>query len=143
MQASVWFLGCLMAALLLSAAHAESPDMMTRYQDQLRVQREENWFQQQLRMFRTYPHLDRAYRLMDRQHWSDARAELDAALAADPRDPQARLTYMLLLHRLQAYAELISHADRLIGPPGLCPRLAVPRPGPSGPRRHRYRHSRL
>jgi tetratricopeptide (TPR) repeat protein len=124
MPSSVWGISCFVIALLVSTAHAEYPDLMNRYQDQLRVQREENWFQQQLRMFRTYPHLDRAYRLIDSNRLSEARAELDAALAVDPRDPQARLTYMLLLHRLQAYSELIPHADRLVGAhPGFVPAL--------------------
>jgi tetratricopeptide (TPR) repeat protein len=113
-----------MVAFLVSTVYAEYPDVINRYQDQLRVQREENWFQQQLRLFRTYPHLDRAYRLINGNRLSEARAELDAALAVDPLDPQARLTYMLLLHRLQAYSELISHADRLAeAHPGFVPAL--------------------
>src|SRR2546430_10354074 len=104
-----------MVALILSPACAEPPDFLSRYQAQLHVQREENWFQQQIRIFRTYPHLDRAYRLMDRNALSEARAELEAALAVDPRDPQTRLTYMMLLHRLQAYPELIRQANLLVG----------------------------
>jgi adsorption protein A len=124
MRSSFWLTGCVVVALLVRIAHAEPPDFLHRYQDQLKVQREENWFQQQIRIFRTYPHLDRAYRLMDRNALSEARAELEAALAVDPRDPQARLTYMMLLHRLQAYPELIRQANMLVGAhPGFVPAL--------------------
>ena len=144
MPSSVWSTSFFVMVLLVSTAHAEYPDVMNRYQDQLRVQREENWFQQQLRMFRTYPHLDRAYRLIDSNRLSEARAELDAALAVDPRDPQARLTYMLLLHRLQAYSELISHADRLIGAhPGFVPALLYRGLAHQALGEYQYRHGRL
>ena len=100
MPSSSWYTSFFVVALLLSTANAEDPDFRDRYQDQLHVQREENWLQQQIRIFRTYPHLDHAYRLIDSNHLSEARAEWEAALAVDPRDPQARLTYVMLLHRL-------------------------------------------
>ena len=40
MPSSVWGISCFVIALLVSTAHAEYPDLMNRYQDQLRVQRE-------------------------------------------------------------------------------------------------------
>src|SRR5438128_11302438 len=118
MPSSSWYTSFFVVALLLSTANAENPDFRDRYQDQLHVQREENWLQQQIRIFRTYPHLDHAYRLIDSNHLSEARAEWEAALAVDPRDPQARLTYVMLLHRLnealqhcQTAATLEPHSD--------------------------------
>ena len=81
---------------------------------ELQVKTVENWFQQQIRIFRTYPHLDRAYRLLDRKALEEARGELAAALTLDSHDPQARLSYVMLLYRLQEYQELIHQADLLV-----------------------------
>jgi len=118
MPSALWCTSFFVVALLLSTANAESPDFMNRYQDQLHVQREENWFQQQIRIFCNDLHLDRAYRLIDSSLLSVARAELEAVLAIDPRDPQARLTYVMLLHHLnealqhcQTAATLEPHSD--------------------------------
>ena len=116
MQYYVWLISFLLGYLVLGTAYAERPDFpdMHRYHDQLHISREENWLQRQIREFRTYPHLDRAYRLLDSNRVPEARAELEAFLALDPRDPSARLTYVMLLHRLQEHRELIHQADILI-----------------------------
>jgi IS1 family transposase/tetratricopeptide (TPR) repeat protein len=100
MPSSLWYISSFVVALLLSTANAEdNPDFRNRYQDQLHVQRAENWLQNKIRISLTFPYLDYAYQLIDSNRVSEARAELAAAMAVDPRDPQARLTYVILLHR--------------------------------------------
>jgi hypothetical protein len=101
-SSSLWYTSFFVLTLLLSIAHAERPDFLNRYQDLLHVQHEENWFQQHLSILRTSPHLAHAYRLIDSNFLSEARAELEAALAIDPHNPQAQLTYLMLLYRLNA-----------------------------------------
>ena len=84
------------------------------YLQQLQVQREQSWLSGEIRKFRGFPHLDKAYRLMEGGRWSEAREELQNYLAIDPTDLRGRYTYLLVLFRLQDYAETISQADRIL-----------------------------
>ncbi|MFC5472640.1 NfrA family protein [Paraherbaspirillum soli] len=72
---------------------------------------EENWFESKFRTFRTYPHLDRAYRLMDQNRLADAKAELEQYLAIDPRDDNVRITYVILLHRMKDFGAVVSQSE--------------------------------
>jgi tetratricopeptide (TPR) repeat protein len=80
------------------------------------------WFDQELRRFRTYPHLDRANHLIDAGRLAEARAELEESLRIDPGDPAARRAYVVLLHRLGDHEAVVAQA-------GLClrddPRTAI------------------
>jgi hypothetical protein len=50
---------------------------------------------------------------IDRNHLSETRAALEAALAVDPYDPQAQLTDMMLQHRLN---EALQHFQSAVAP---------------------------
>ena len=75
---------------------------------------EEGWLQQQIRHFRSYPHLDRAYRLIKSERLSEALRELKQYLVINPQDVDARLSYVVVLYKLQRYKEVISATDALI-----------------------------
>ena len=73
--------------------------------------REQNWFQRQVRQFRAYPHLDRANRLIESNRLAQAKDELEKYLAQDSNDIQARMQYVDVLNRLKEYALVIPQAD--------------------------------
>ena len=84
----------------------------------LDVERRENWLRREIRRFRSYPHLDRAFRLMAEGGLREAKAEMEQYLAIDPDDLRVRFHYLALLHRLGAYADVIREADTVpISPP--------------------------
>ena len=115
-----------LAGCWIAPASAQEPPLAggDSYLEQLRVEREEGWFQRELREMRTYPHLDRAYRLMAAERLSEARVELERYLSLDAEDLEVRFTYLLLVHRLVDHAEVIRQADRLLAArPGFVPAL--------------------
>jgi tetratricopeptide (TPR) repeat protein len=88
----------------------------------LDVQRSESWLRREIRRFRTYPHLDRAFRLMAGGALRDAKSEMEQYLALDPDDLKARFHYVTLLHRLKAHADVIREADTVLRlRPGFAP----------------------
>ncbi len=87
---------------------AESTDDQ-RYDDS-----EESWLQQQIRHFRSYPHLDRAYRLIDSGKFSEALRELEQYLMIDLQNVDARLSYVVVLYKLQKYKEVINATKTLL-----------------------------
>ena len=74
---------------------------------------EESWLQRQIRRFRGYPHLDRAYRLMKEGKAQEATDELASYLRRDPHDVAARQTYLVLLYEQGRYAETACEATSL------------------------------
>ena len=80
----------------------------------LDVERRENWLRREIRRFRSYPHLDRAFRLMAEGGLREAKAEMEQYLAIDPDDLRVRFHYLALLHRLGAYADVIREADTVL-----------------------------
>ena len=74
-------------------------------------QTEGGWLSQQLSRFRTYPHLDRAYRLIDDDRLLEAREELERSLVSAPQDMSVWMTYVIVLFRLQEYEDVIEHTD--------------------------------
>ena len=77
----------------------------------LEVKRHEGWLQGELRRFRTYPHLDRAFRLMSGGALPAAAAELERYLVLDAADVKVRFHYLTLLHRLGEHERVIREAD--------------------------------
>ena len=75
---------------------------------------EESWLQRQIRRFRGYPHLDRAYRLMKEGKAQEATDELASYLRRDPHDVAARQTYLVLLYEQGRYAETACEATSLL-----------------------------
>jgi adsorption protein A len=75
---------------------------------------EESWLQRQIRRFRGYPHLDRAYRLMKQGKTQEATEELAGYLRLEPHDAAARQTYLVLLYEQRRYAETACEATSLL-----------------------------
>jgi bacteriophage N4 adsorption protein A len=73
--------------------------------------RNDGWVTREVRRFRTYPHLDRAYRLLESGRLAEARAELERCLAIDPSDAQARSSLLVVLGRLGDHAAVVVAAD--------------------------------
>ncbi len=82
--------------------------------DRVTTARGKGWLARELRRFRTFPHLDRAYRLLDAEQWDDARIELEAYLAVDPLDLEVGSLYLMLLHRIGDHEAAIEQSDRLL-----------------------------
>lgn len=111
----------LLAAESLAAQH-NPPNTAPETLGRLEVCRQENFFQKQLRLFRTYPHLERAYRLMDEGRLDEARLELERYLEIDPQDLRVRFMYLLLLQRTGDAEEAIRQADLILEQqPGFAP----------------------
>src|SRR6476646_5737832 len=66
-----------------------------------------------LRRFRIYPHLDRAYRLIGRNQLAEAKLELEACLELDGKDAAIWSTYFDVLYRLKAFDRLVARFDDL------------------------------
>jgi tetratricopeptide (TPR) repeat protein len=75
---------------------------------------EAGWLQQQIRRFRAYPHLDRAYRLIKEGKAQPATDELSSTLRLDPHDAAARQTYLILLYEQGRYVESACEATLLL-----------------------------
>lgn len=73
-----------------------------------------NWLVQQIRRFRSHPHLDRSYRLERAGRLEEARAEMAKALDADPGNVQARIDYVALLERLGETQEVLLQTEVLL-----------------------------
>jgi tetratricopeptide (TPR) repeat protein len=76
--------------------------------------RPESWLQAEIRRFRSYPHLDRAYRLIDSGNLEEARRELRLFLEIEPSELDARLAYVDLSYRLHDYQETVRQAGILL-----------------------------
>lgn len=74
----------------------------------------ENWLASQIRLFRSYPHLDRAYRLIAAGKQSEAAKELKLYLELEPRDRQSRVIYLNVLYRLKRYDSVLQEAKSLL-----------------------------
>lgn len=75
---------------------------------------EENWLAAQIRMFRAYPHLHRAYRQIDQNDLAGAEESLENYLELDPQDLNARVSLLHVLFRQKKYTNMVSHADRIL-----------------------------
>ena len=86
----------------------------TEYLESILIDRTESWLAGQIRRFRSYPHLDRAYRLIDQNRLPEARKELEIYLEIEPLGTRARFAYMDLLYRTEDFAEVIRQADIIL-----------------------------
>lgn len=117
---SVQFLSCSLLLLFIvldigAASEAPrtsvQPPQKKSWQD---PSRDENWLQQKIREYRTYPHLDRAYRLMDAGKLDQAKLELEKYLSIDPNDATVRTTYFMLLNRMKNYPGVVDQTTILL-----------------------------
>jgi len=120
-------IGCVLSLTIAMAGCIPPPPKAPEasgYGAALEVVRDEGWLQREIRRFRTYPHLDRAYRMIAAGELEQAKREFATYLSIDPRDLEVRFRYLVLLHRLNAHAELIREADALLRErPGFAPAL--------------------
>ena len=94
------------------------------YLPQLQAPRQEGWLSRNLREFRTFPHMDQAYKLMKAGKLEEARGELEHYLSIDPEDLGARYTYLVLLSKLKDYSEVMRQANLILAKkPGFAPAL--------------------
>ncbi len=74
----------------------------------------QNWIKRQILVFRTYPHLDRAYRLMDSNRLAEARQELEKYIKIFPENNVVQISYLMLLYQLKDYDQVLKQADILL-----------------------------
>jgi adsorption protein A len=67
----------------------------------------------QLRHFRVYPHLDKAYRLINQHKLAEAKPELEACLELEGRNPEIWSTYLDVLYQLKEYDHVVERFDGL------------------------------
>jgi len=75
---------------------------------------ENNWLTGQVRAYRAYPHLDKAYRLLDAGKPAEAQREFETYLRLNPRDENAQVAYLAVLYRLDRHPELIDRANGML-----------------------------
>jgi bacteriophage N4 adsorption protein A len=75
---------------------------------------QESWLRRQVRRFRSYPHLDRAYRFVQAGKTREAAEEVQRYLQWEPRDSTARETYLVLLYQLGDDARTVQEATSLL-----------------------------
>jgi tetratricopeptide (TPR) repeat protein len=109
---------------LLTLQSAVAADLGIAYARQMQVRRAESWLAAQLRVYRTFPHLDRANRLIESGNLTEARAELERALVIDPHELRIRLEFAMLLQRTKNYREELRQCDLMLADsPGNVPAL--------------------
>lgn len=74
----------------------------------------EGWVDSLIRKFRTYPRLDRVYRLVEAGHLQEAKKILENLLHLNAENTQARIAYIELLYNLQDFSSVIQQASTLL-----------------------------
>lgn len=72
-----------------------------------------NWLSDQIRLFRSYPHLDRAYKQIAAGKYAEACEELKVYLEIVPQDHATRMAYVSILHKLKRF-DLVLNETRLL-----------------------------
>lgn len=97
------------------------PDL-EHYLAQLTTVNREGYLKEEVRKFRSYPRLDRAYRLQRERRLPEARKEFEAYLALNPEDIRSRISYLVLLDQMSLPTEVIAQADLILNRwPGFVP----------------------
>jgi len=72
------------------------------------------WFDQELARFQSYPHLDKAYRLLNEKQYGGADEEFQKYLEIKPNDQEARLAYAAVLYAQKRYRESLNQSGRVL-----------------------------
>jgi tetratricopeptide (TPR) repeat protein len=116
-------LALLMSLTAGQAAAGQSRDVATSSAIGETARNIGGWLLSDLRRLRAFPHLDRAYRLIERAQWQAARHELETFIRLQPDSLEARRAYVLLLYRLTSYEEVIHEANALDARGDLAPNV--------------------
>jgi len=81
------------------------------YLKRIEPEKKQNFIKEEARKYRSYPHLDRAYRLQNENRLAEARKEFDAYLTLVPEDLRSRMSYLVLLDKMSLYNQIIIQAD--------------------------------
>ena len=74
----------------------------------------DSWLQQQIQHFRSYPRLDRAYRLVKSKQFTEAAKEFKQYLKFKPHDMDAQLSYIAVLYQLKEFQSVISATNKVL-----------------------------
>ena len=104
----------IMVALAASTPLSAKPATDKAGDAAIDLRQEENWLVAQLRKFRSYPHLHRAYRLLEQDKLDDAAQEIQACLDIAPANTGVRISYLHILYRQKRVDELLRQAEQVL-----------------------------
>ena len=84
------------------------------YLNRIGAPQKQGFIKEEVNKYRSYPHLDRAYRLQRQNRLSEARKEFDAYLVLAPDDLHARVSYLALLNKTARTDEVIVQSELII-----------------------------
>jgi tetratricopeptide (TPR) repeat protein len=100
-------------AMAAAQPPAHRPDM-EYYLNRVAVVEADGFLKNEIRRFRSYPHLDRAYRLQRGRRLQEAVREFEEYLSLNPDDIRSRVSYLNLLDQLSLNQEVIAQADVIL-----------------------------
>jgi adsorption protein A len=109
----------LLALLPKNGVAAETPPVhMTDVEYYLKkvgaAAKKQGFLEEEVRKFRSYPHLDRAYRLQGGRRFIEARKEFEAYLTLAPDDIHSQISYLMLLDKMSLHDDVIAQADLIL-----------------------------
>jgi tetratricopeptide (TPR) repeat protein len=84
------------------------------YLNKIEAVKKQGFLKDEIRNFRSYPHLDKAYRLQRDRRLKEARKEFVAYLSLKPEDIRSRVSYMVLLDKMSLNEDVITQADVIL-----------------------------
>jgi len=84
------------------------------YLSKIEADKKQGFIKEEILNFRSYPHLDKAYRLQRDHRLNEAQKEFAAYLSLKPEDIQSRVSYMVLLDKMSLNEEVITQADKIL-----------------------------
>ncbi|HBA88879.1 MAG TPA: hypothetical protein DCZ75_13125 [Geobacter sp.] len=115
----------LLAAEIQPAAAKEAAPLYqadTEYYAKKLAVKPQSFFQEEIKKYRSYPRLDRAFRLQKEGRYPEARKEFQDYLTLVPEDVRSRMAYLRLLDQMSLDTEVVAQADIVISrSPGFIP----------------------
>lgn len=94
----------------------------TEYYAKKLAAKPEGFLKEEVRKYRSYPRLDKAFRLQREGRYAEARKEFRAYLALAPDDIRSRMAYLKLLDQMSLDSEVVAQADLILNRwPGFVP----------------------
>lgn len=101
------------SAMAAETPPAYQPDI-EYYLSKVEAEKKQGFLKEEIKKYRSYPRLDRAYRLLNARRLEESRQEFAAYLALTPEDIRSRISYLGLLDKLSRNDEVIAQADFII-----------------------------